>query len=227
MAQQELEERKKEERQHSSKSIFTSRIVCGCCGGFYGSKVWHSTDKYRTVIWQCNSKFINAEKCTTPHLKEEKIKEIYLKALNQLIKDKDPALVVMRGILAKVSDTASLEAEVGKAERSLDEAVILFQDYISKNAITEADLTDGKYMELETKYNRSMEKVESLRAELTSRMRRAAAIERFIEKVSGYTEVFQEFSEEAWLGLAEKIIVKDKGSYIVKFKNGIEIPVEA
>lgn len=58
-------------------------------------------------------------------------------------------------------------------------------------------------------------------------MRRAAAIERFIEKVSGYTEVFQEFSEEAWLGLAEKIIVKDKGSYIVKFKNGIEIPVEA
>ena len=133
----------------------------------------------------------------------------------------------MRRMLEKVSDTASLETEVGEAERTLDEAVILFQDYISKNAITEADLTDGKYMELETKYNRSMEKVESLRAELTSRMRRAAAIERFIEKVSGYTEVFQEFSEEAWLGLAEKIIVKDKGSYIVKFKNGIEIPVEA
>ena len=226
MAQQELEERKKEERQHSSKSIFTSRIVCGCCGGFYGSKVWHSTDKYRTVIWQCNSKFINAEKCTTPHLKEEKIKEIYQKALNQLITDKEPALEVMRRMLEKVSDTASLEAEVGKTERSLDEAVILFQDYISKNAITEADLTDGKYMELETKYNRSFEKVESLRAELTSRMRRAAAIERFIEKVSGYTEVFQEFSEEAWLGLAEKIIVKDKKHFSVAFKNGVEIPVK-
>ena len=164
MAQQELEERKKEERQHSSKSIFTSRIVCGCCGGFYGSKVWLSTDKYRTVIWQCNSKFSKEVKCTTPHLKEEKIKEIYLKALNHLITDKEPALEVMRRMLEKVSDTASLEAEVGKTERSLDEAVILFQDYISKNAITEADLTDGKYMELETNHNRSFEKVESLRA---------------------------------------------------------------
>lgn len=40
-------------------------------------------------------------------------------------------------------------------------------------------------------------------------------------------EVFQEFTEEAWLGLAEKIIVKDKGTYIVKFMNGIEISVEA
>ena len=227
MAQQELEERKKEERQHSSKSIFTSRIVCGCCGGFYGSKVWLSTDKYRTVIWQCNSKFSKEVKCTTPHLKEEKIKEIYLKALNHLITDKEPALEVMRRMLEKVSDTASLEAQVGKTERSLDEAVILFQDYISKNAITEADLTDGKYMELETKYNRSFEKVESLRAELTSRMRRAAAIERFIEKVSGYSEVFQEFTEKAWLGLADKIIVKDKNHFMVAFKNGVEIPVES
>ena len=226
MAQQELAERKNEGRQHSSKSIFTSRLVCGCCGGFFGSKVWHSTDKYRTVIWQCNSKFINAEKCTTPHLKEEKIKEIYLKALNQLITDKEPALDVMRRLHGKVSDTAKLKAEVEKAEAALDEAVILFQDYISKNAITEADLTDGKYAELETKYNSAMEKVEELRSELTSRMRRAAAIERFIEKVSGYNEVFQEFTEEAWLGLADKIIIKDKGAYTVRFKNGIEIPAQ-
>lgn len=41
----------------SSVSIFSSKIRCGDCGGFYGSKVWHSNDKYRKVIWQCNHKF--------------------------------------------------------------------------------------------------------------------------------------------------------------------------
>ena len=56
MAQQELEARRKENRQHSSKSIFTSKLVCGDCGCFYGSKVWHCTDKYRSVVWQCNNK---------------------------------------------------------------------------------------------------------------------------------------------------------------------------
>ena len=56
MAQQELEARRKENRQHSSKSIFTSKLVCGDCGCFFGSKVWHSTDKYRSVVWQCNNK---------------------------------------------------------------------------------------------------------------------------------------------------------------------------
>ena len=56
MAQQELEARRKENRQHSSKSIFTSKLVCGDCGSFYGSKVWHATDKDRSVVWQCNNK---------------------------------------------------------------------------------------------------------------------------------------------------------------------------
>ena len=56
MAQQELEARRKENRQHSSKSIFTSKLVCGDCGCFFSSKVWHSTDKYRSVVWQYNNK---------------------------------------------------------------------------------------------------------------------------------------------------------------------------
>ena len=33
-----------------------------------GRKVWHSTDKYRKVIWRCNAKFKGEEKCKTPHL---------------------------------------------------------------------------------------------------------------------------------------------------------------
>jgi len=49
-------------------SCFSGRIVCGDCGSIYGSKVWHSTSKYRRTIWQCNGKFKGAEKCATPHL---------------------------------------------------------------------------------------------------------------------------------------------------------------
>ena len=56
MAQQELEARRKENRQYSSKSIFTSKLVCSDCSCFFGSKVWHSTDQYRSVVWQCNNK---------------------------------------------------------------------------------------------------------------------------------------------------------------------------
>ncbi|MCE5286305.1 MAG: recombinase family protein, partial [Pelosinus sp.] len=50
----------------SSISCFSNKIICGQCGNYYGSKVWHSTSKYRRTIWQCNHKFKNQEKCQTP-----------------------------------------------------------------------------------------------------------------------------------------------------------------
>lgn len=78
--------------------------------------------------------------------KEEVVKEVYLKALNQLVTNKEPALEMMRGIPKEVSDTADPEAEVGKAVKALDEAVILFQDYMdvsTTNGSVEKELTNG------------------------------------------------------------------------------------
>ena len=54
--QTEMAVRKSKGRHHNSLSPFSAKIVCGDCGEYYGPKVWHSTDKYRRVIWQCNGK---------------------------------------------------------------------------------------------------------------------------------------------------------------------------
>ena len=45
LTQMELEWRRNLKGSYSGKSCFASRIVCGDCGSFYGSKVWHSTDE--------------------------------------------------------------------------------------------------------------------------------------------------------------------------------------
>ncbi len=63
--QSELERRKKVG--YSSKGgCFSSGIVCGECGAFYGPKVWHSTGKYRRTIWRCNHKYDTGVSCSTP-----------------------------------------------------------------------------------------------------------------------------------------------------------------
>ena len=52
----------------SSVGIFSSKIKCGDCGSWYGSKVWHSNDKYRRIIWQCNHKFERAARSAAHHI---------------------------------------------------------------------------------------------------------------------------------------------------------------
>ena len=45
LVQHELKKRKQEKGYKTSASAFSGKIVCGECGSFYGSKVWHSTSK--------------------------------------------------------------------------------------------------------------------------------------------------------------------------------------
>lgn len=52
----------------SCVGTFSGKIKCSDCGSWYGSKVWHSTSKYRKTIRQYNHKFDGDEKCTMPIL---------------------------------------------------------------------------------------------------------------------------------------------------------------
>ena len=67
LVQKEMLLRKSKGRHHNSLSPFSAKLRCGDCGEYFGSKVWHSTDRYRRVIWQCNGKFKGECKCRTPH----------------------------------------------------------------------------------------------------------------------------------------------------------------
>ncbi|MGI6499196.1 MAG: recombinase zinc beta ribbon domain-containing protein [Oscillospiraceae bacterium] len=57
LVQHELSQRKGYRGYKASDSPFSGKVICGECDGVYGSKVWHSTSKYRRTIWQCNHKY--------------------------------------------------------------------------------------------------------------------------------------------------------------------------
>ena len=95
----------------SCVSTFSSKIKCGDCGSWYGSKVWHSTSKYRKTIWQCNHKFDEGEKCTTPHLDEETIKGLFVKAVNILLTERNEIIENFNAIKDTLFDVRPLETE--------------------------------------------------------------------------------------------------------------------
>ncbi len=76
LVQLEIRKRSEKSRMSSSRHCFSSKLRCECCGNYFGSKVWHSTDQYRKALWQCNHKFKNCTKCTTPHIYETELLRI-------------------------------------------------------------------------------------------------------------------------------------------------------
>jgi hypothetical protein len=76
-------------QKYSGVGLFSSIIKCSECGGWYGSKIWHSNSKYRRVIYQCNNKYKKHTRCHTPHITEEILKEKFVLAINELFSDKE------------------------------------------------------------------------------------------------------------------------------------------
>lgn len=113
MVEAEFEKRKRGGSRYSGVSIFSNKIKCADCGGWFGSKVWHSTDKYRRVIYRCNSKYKD-KKCGTPHVTEEEVKAAFLSAYNRLVSEKAEIVANGETIRETLCRTDALEEEKRK-----------------------------------------------------------------------------------------------------------------
>ncbi len=99
-------------KRQRSGNLLSSKIICGDCGGIYGLKVWHSNEKYRKTVWQCNNKF-EGQKCSTPYFTEEQIKNLFVKAVNELLLSRNDIFSEYNEILTELikdDDTSRYKA---------------------------------------------------------------------------------------------------------------------
>lgn len=132
--QVELERRKNSRNRHHQTSPFSGKIICADCGDIFGAKTWHSTDRYRRVIWQCNGKFKGEHKCETPHLTEERLKELYLAALGEYLSDRDAAIDQLRYAQRMLTDTDFIDADIQVLEEELTTITGMLRLCIAENA---------------------------------------------------------------------------------------------
>ena len=104
--------RRKGMQKYSGVGLFSSIIKCGECGSWYGAKVWHSNDKYRKVIYRCNNKYADGCKCKTPHINEDELKELFIKAANELFSEREEILANTKVMMEMVCETDLLDRDL-------------------------------------------------------------------------------------------------------------------
>ena len=228
MVQAEISRRKTLGRAYSGNSVFSSKLVCGDCGGFFGQKVWHSTDAYRKVIWRCNSKFKGQKKCATPHLDAETIKQKFLIAYNLLMKNRDGVIGDCELIRLAVSDCTVLDAEIERLSEEIEVVAEMVKSCVKENASAAQSQEEytKKYNALVKRYEKATKRVDELSAERTRKQDRDRELRLFIESIKEQPLVLESWNERLWVGLLEKATVFHNGRMVFEFKNGTEIEVE-
>ena len=221
--------RREQNGKHSGVSIFANKIKCGCCGCWYGAKVWHSTDKYRRVIYRCNKKYAHKGKpCGTRHLTEEEIKQIFVKALNSLVEVKENVIAELCSLIDSVCQTGELVDEHDRAEQELGILAEQLETLIRENARVAQDQTMYLKQENEIRalYLEKQGHLARLDEQIAEREGKRKTLEGMIYALCGISGERLEFDEELWGGLLDHIVVKGDGQAVVVFKARIEIDVD-
>lgn len=228
LVQVEILRRKGLGKHYNSKSIFASRLVCECCGGYFGSKVWHSTSRYRRVIWQCNYKFQNGEKCDTPHFYEDVIKMKFVTAMNQIIGLREEIIENCQLLCEDFTNVEKIQGSIDEVSVELDTVAQLIRQMIKQNSIEpmDQDVYRAEYEKLEKRY----EKLEMKRKKLLLKKEETEGKLKFIQSYANalkeQADPIMEFSETLWLRAVEKVIVHKDGTLTFCFKDGTKIEIE-
>ena len=227
LVQAEITRRKTIGKVYSSSNIFSAKIICSCCGGFYGAKVWHSTDKYRRVIWQCNHKFQNGEKCSTPHLQEEVIKEKFVQAFNFVSANKEDFLASCRQIRDMLSDCTTIDKKIDVLQAKKDELTAVMQDFIRENAskAQNQEIYNQKYSQYEEQMLETEKSIHSLQAKKAERLSRKELLDGVIHEFEISDSVLKTFDEKLWRLMVESVEVDENSKLKFTLRNGMEIEV--
>jgi len=229
LVQNEIARRKRYSQRYSAISVFSSRIICGECGGIYGSKVWNSnSDVYRRIVWRCNEKYKKADGypgCRTPHLSEEQIKKAFVGAFNECIKNKKEIIATCEESAMTVCDTAALETEMSQHSEECDITAELIRKCVEENAhyAVKPEVYEEKYRSSIERYETAKAKVDSLKAQISEKEIKKKRIHAFLRELEKSENLLTEFDEGLWNTMVESMTVYSHDRLVFKFKDGSEV----
>ena len=223
MVQAEMKKRSESKVKKVGDSVFSGMVFCEDCGSVFTSKVWHSNDKYRRVIWQCINKFEKGKvKCSTQHFSEEQLKDIFVMAFNEIFNSKDEVLTNLQMGIYAITDTTEIEKQCSELQSELEIVTGLIHKHIEDNATNAIDqeiYAEG-YSRLMARHNTVKSRLEELTQERENRKAEGVNIDRFMAELRKQEHLITEFDEQLFAIGVERMVACSDGGVRVVFKDG-------
>ena len=215
----------KNTNQGRRERAFTSMVYCTHCGSAYGSKTWHSTDKYRAIIWQCNQKFTVPHPKKMPVLRDSQLQTIFQTALAQLIKSQQ--LIDWDYLITTTSDTTDLEEQALQQASEIEVTTKLINQAITHNAHHSQNQDDyqERFTQLKTRQREAIAAYQATTAEIERRAGIKAKLTRFKKTIQNAT-LSHDFDRATLHALCQRIQITPSGEASVIFADGTKLPLQ-
>lgn len=178
----------------------------------------------RRTIWQCNHKLKNDEKCHTPHIYEDTLKQAFIEAFNELVKNKAEILQGYKTIIQTLTDTSELDDESTKLQSETLVVTELIRICVEENANAVLDQSEynQRYSALVERYETAKGKLSQINDKKLDRTAKRESITAFMQVLDLQEGLVAEFDDKLWNGTVEKVTVYDE-KLLFEFKDGLKL----
>lgn len=228
LVQNEIERRRPNRHKLHRNSLFTAKIICSDCGGFYGRKVWHSNSKHKKYIWRCNEKYEGEETCNTPNLTEPEIESAFIVAFNEVLGEKEKYIQRFTELLPLLADTSNLEKKLAEANEQHSSLIAKLRSYMDENTRQVQDQAEynRQFSQMDAECEAAEKQIKSIQKKILEQSGRKEQIKRCLEQIQDCGDLLTDFNSELWNSMVEAVIVTREKVLTFRFRDGSEVAVE-
>lgn len=212
-------------RKYNRRYPFSSKILCGQCGGNFKRQVIFKDKPYRAEQWCCGRHIRNRAECSMTAIKEDYIKAAFIHLYNKLKSNTDKILIPLAEDLKKLHCGREYEAQVREVNKRITE--LAEQSHVLSRLRSKGYLDSVLFIEQNNRIAQELNETKKQRSrlfdhgEFNGEAVQTEKLIAFIEKQAGLME---HFDESIFSLMVEKIIVKSKLEIAFRLSNGLELP---
>lgn len=210
---------------YQSRYAFSSRIVCGKCGSmFRRKKIYTKREPYEIVQWCCHQHIEDLSKCKQKAIRENSIKQAFINMWNRLASNYQEILSPLLAALKAVSNNPELEHESLKLENQIHE--LKKQSYMLQKVLLDGNISSALFIEernhIEMKLDMAYQRLRLLKKQNLCEQE-IRQTEFLISTCKNRPHIIEEFDEECFCMIVDKVIAYPNRRLVFRLKNALEL----
>lgn len=209
---------------YQSRYAFSSRIVCGECGSTFRRQKIYIGKPYEKIQWCCHQHIEEISKCGQKSIREDVIKQTFVTMWNRLASNYNEILLPLLTALKAVPGDPEQERETQELDNQIQE--LKKQSYMLQKVLSDGDIGSavfiGERNRIDTELDGAYRKLQLLKEQKLYEQE-IGQTEYLIAVCRNRPSIIEEFNEECFAMIIDKVVAYPDKRLVFRLKNGLEL----
>lgn len=212
-------------KKYSSKYALSSKVYCGCCGANFKRRTWNSNNPSKKVVWQCRTYVTQGkDACDAKAVDEVVLQNAFVRVFNRMHGDKESFIQTLKANIKAVLSKRAGHEPLLEIERQIEQLKSDLKGLV--NLKLRDQLDEAVYVEenarISNQLNELRQKKSLLEKDNDQKAQIKDRIDEIIQILSLRQDLLEQFDDDIFNALVEKITILSPAHFVFTLKSGLE-----